>query len=82
MGKSRDQRLAEKLRAKQGDAYESASERRRRQSAEASSVSSPDPAVTYDQVRATPDSRQRRARARSAETISRWRRSVDDRWNR
>lgn len=86
MASSRDQRLAEKLRARQGNNYESASDRARRQSAEASSVSSTpdtsDPAATYDQVRATPDSRERRARSRTRESLNHWRRNVADHWNR
>ena len=84
MPKSRDQKLAEKLRAKQGNTYESASARARRQSAEASSVSdpAPTPSATYDDIRNTPESRKRRARSKSAEGISRWRRSVDAYWNR
>lgn len=77
----RDERLAAKLREKQGSSYQSASDR-------AASKQSPtvtpgaDATETYDAIRATPASAQRRASSKSSESVSRWRRSVSDEWNR
>jgi hypothetical protein len=75
MAMSRDQRLAAtKYKGKQ-----SASEKAATRSAPATPDATD--AEVYDRVRDTPASQQRRASAKSSEGISRWRRSVPDRWN-
>lgn len=69
---TRDQKLAAKLRAQQGSAYQSASDRARK-------ASGGDP---YDTVRATPDSQRRRASAKSPKALAGWRKTVSPEWNR
>jgi len=70
---SRDQRLARTKYAGKPSASSTASQR----SAPAASD-----AEIYDEVRATPQSASRRAASKSSGSVSRWRRSVSDEWNR
>ena len=88
---SRDEKLAAKLKDKKGDRYESASDRSARRAARPEpaqqSPSAPgsednSDAKVYDRLRSTPASQQRRRASKSADGVTRWRRSVPDEWNR
>lgn len=74
---TRDQKLAAKLRAEQGDSYQSASDRAARATCDPDASA----AQVYDQIRDTPASRDRRASAKTPDSVGRWRRSVSPKWN-
>lgn len=76
---TRDQKLAAKLRAQQGDSYQSATDRSRSRSSVDTDVSDTN---LYNSIRDTEESLRRRASSKSPDSVSRWRRSVDPEWNR
>lgn len=96
MAPSRDEKIAARLKARQGDSYVSASDRNKakRQSdpkpvvpdttrtESRSGTRGPTNAEIYDQVRDTPASQQRRADSKSPGSVERWRRGVSDEYNR